>query len=76
MEAAFGQEGEAAVLGATALEGLGLIVDPVAKKLIPRDLLALGHRAIRDPSGENTGLIFLRSSRVSCLGSPSGRILT
>ena len=38
------QEGEAAVLGATALQGLGLIVDPVAKKLIPRDLLALGHR--------------------------------
>jgi len=44
VEVAFGQEGEAAVLGVTALEGLGLIVDPVAKKLIPRDLLALGHR--------------------------------
>jgi clan AA aspartic protease len=44
VEVAFDREGEAAVLGATALEGLGLIVDPVAKKLIPRDLLALGHR--------------------------------
>lgn len=44
VEVAFGQEDEAAVLGATALEGLGLIVDPVAKKLVPRDLLALGHR--------------------------------
>ena len=30
-----------AVLGATALEGLGFMVDQVAKKLIPRDLLAL-----------------------------------
>jgi clan AA aspartic protease len=44
VEVAFGQKGEAAVLGATALEGLGLLVDPVVKKLIPRDLLALGHR--------------------------------
>ena len=38
---AFGEAGEAAVLGATALEGLGLLVDPVAKKLVPRSLLAL-----------------------------------
>jgi hypothetical protein len=30
-----------AVLGATALEGLGFMIDPVAKKLVPRDLLAL-----------------------------------
>ena len=44
LEVAFGETGEAAVLGATALEGLGLMVDPVAKKLVPRDLLALGHR--------------------------------
>src|SRR3989338_7846831 len=44
VDVAFGQEGEAAVLGATALEGLGLMVDPVAKKLIPRDLLALSPR--------------------------------
>jgi len=41
VEVAFGEAGEAAVLGATALEGLGLLVDPVAKKLIPRSLLAL-----------------------------------
>src|SRR6266568_7679867 len=38
---AFGEPGEEAVLGATALEGLGFVVDPVAKKLIPRNLLAL-----------------------------------
>ncbi len=38
---ALGEPGEEAVLGATALEGLGFVVDPVAKKLIPRDLLAL-----------------------------------
>ncbi len=39
--AAFGEAGEEAVLGATALEGLGFAVDPVEKKLMPRDLLAL-----------------------------------
>jgi len=44
IEVAFAEAGETAVLGATALEGLGLMVDPVAKKLVPRDLLALGHR--------------------------------
>ena len=41
VQVAFGEPGEEAVLGATALEGLGFMVDPVAKKLIPRDLLAL-----------------------------------
>ena len=41
VEVAFGQPGEEAVLGATALEGLGFMIDPVAKKLVPRDLLAL-----------------------------------
>ena len=41
VEVAVGEPGEEAVLGATALEGLGFAVDPVAKKLIPRDLLAL-----------------------------------
>ncbi len=39
---AFGEPGEEAVLGATALEALGFVVDPVAKKLVPRDLRALG----------------------------------
>lgn len=39
--AAFGEAGEAAVLGATALESLGLLVDPVAQKLIPRNLRML-----------------------------------
>ncbi len=38
---AFGEPGEEAALGATALEALGFAVDPVEKKLIPRDLLAL-----------------------------------
>jgi len=32
--------------------------------------------AMREPSAENTGLIFARPSRVSCCGAPSGRILT
>ena len=41
VQVAFGEPGEAAVLGATALEGLGFVVDPVGKKLVPRDLLAL-----------------------------------
>ena len=41
VQVAFGEPGEEAVLGATALEGLGFMVEPVAKKLIPRDLLAL-----------------------------------
>lgn len=41
---AFGEPGEEAVLGATALETLGLMVDPVGKKLIPRNLLALAER--------------------------------
>jgi clan AA aspartic protease len=41
VEVAFGEPGEEAVLGATALEGLGFMVDPVAKKLVPRDLRAL-----------------------------------
>jgi len=41
VEVAFGEAGEEAVLGATALEGLGLLVDPVGKKLLPRNLLAL-----------------------------------
>jgi predicted aspartyl protease len=38
---AFGEPGEEAVLGATAPEILGFAVDPAAKKLVPRDLLAL-----------------------------------
>lgn len=38
---AFGEAGEAAVLGATALESLGLLVDPVAQKLIPCNLRML-----------------------------------
>jgi clan AA aspartic protease len=38
---AFAEAGEESVLGATALEALGFAVDPVEKKLIPRDLFAL-----------------------------------
>jgi len=38
---AFGESGEHPILGATALETLGLVVDPVGEKLIQRNLLAL-----------------------------------
>ena len=41
VQVAFGEPGEEAVLGATSLEGLGFLVDPVGRKLVPRDLLAL-----------------------------------
>lgn len=41
VQVAFGEPGEAQVLGATALEGLGFMVDPVAKRLVPRELMAL-----------------------------------
>ena len=41
VEVAFGEPGEEAVLGATALEGLGFMVDPVGKRLVPRNLFAL-----------------------------------
>ena len=37
----FADENDTPVLGATALEILGFAVDPIAKKLVPRDLLAL-----------------------------------
>lgn len=38
---AFGEAGEHAILGATALETLGLVVDPVGETLIQRNLLLL-----------------------------------
>jgi clan AA aspartic protease len=38
---AFAEAGEEPVLGATALEALGFVADPVEQKLIPRRLLAL-----------------------------------
>lgn len=37
----FAEPGDAAVLGAVALESLGLMVDPVARRLVPRRFLAL-----------------------------------
>lgn len=37
----FGEPGEESVLGATALEALGFMVDPVEQKLIPRTLRML-----------------------------------
>jgi clan AA aspartic protease len=46
VQVAFGEDGEAAVLGATSLEGLGFMVDPVGEKLVARDLRQL--RAYRD----------------------------
>jgi predicted aspartyl protease len=41
VQVAFGDPGEEAVLGATALEGLGFMVDPMEGKLVPRNLRAL-----------------------------------
>ena len=35
----FGEEEDAAVLGLTVLELLGLVVDPVDQRLVPRDYL-------------------------------------
>jgi clan AA aspartic protease len=46
VQVAFGEDGEAAVLGATSLEGLGFMVDPVGERLVARDLRQL--RAQRD----------------------------
>lgn len=37
----FAEAGDAGVLGAVALESLGLMVDPIAQRLIPRRFLAL-----------------------------------
>lgn len=45
---AFGEPGEEAVLGVTALESLGFVIDPVAQKLVPRDLLALRANVLRE----------------------------
>lgn len=42
--AVFAEEGDGAILGATALEALGVAVDPVRKKLLPHDLMALARR--------------------------------
>ena len=41
VQVAFGEEGEEAVLGATSLEGLGFMVDPVGEKLVARGLRQL-----------------------------------
>ena len=35
------QPGDAQLLGATALETLGFAVDPIARRLLPRELLAM-----------------------------------
>lgn len=44
---AFGEPGEDAILGVTALESLGFLIDPVGQKLVPRDLRQL--RATHSP---------------------------
>jgi clan AA aspartic protease len=41
VQVAFGEDGEEAVLGATSLEGLGFMVDPIGEKLVARDLRQL-----------------------------------
>ena len=43
--AVFAEAGEGAMLGAAALEELGVVVDPVDKKLLPHDLMAVGASA-------------------------------
>jgi predicted aspartyl protease len=43
----FAEAGEGSVLGATALEALGVAVDPVDKRLLPRDLLALNTTGVQ-----------------------------
>jgi predicted aspartyl protease len=47
VQVAFGEPGEEPVLGATSLEGLGFMVDPVGQKLIPRDLRQLAVMSLR-----------------------------
>ncbi len=37
----FAEPGEGSMLGGTALEAFGVAVDPVERKLLPRDLMAL-----------------------------------
>ncbi len=37
----FAEPGDGVVVGAVALESLGLVVDPIARRLIPRRFLAL-----------------------------------
>jgi clan AA aspartic protease len=44
VQVAFGEEGEEAVLGATSLEGLGFMVDPIGERLVARDLRQLKTR--------------------------------
>jgi predicted aspartyl protease/predicted RNase H-like HicB family nuclease len=41
----FAEPAESSILGATALEALGVTIDPVGEKLLPRDLMALGASA-------------------------------
>ena len=48
---AYGEPGEQAVLGLTALEALGFVAGPVAKKLIPRNLRALYAAGTNEASG-------------------------
>jgi clan AA aspartic protease len=43
--AVFAEEGDGCILGAAALEELGMVVDPVDKRLLPHDLMAVGARA-------------------------------
>ena len=45
----FGEEGDSSVLGVTALEAIGLEVDPVGGVLRPTDLLMLAATANREP---------------------------
>jgi predicted aspartyl protease len=61
---AFGEPGEEAVVGATALEVLGFLVDPTDGKLVPRNLRALMARLRSLPAIS----VFIRDLRYVTMG--------
>ena len=64
VQVAFAEPGEEAVLGATSLDGLGFMVDPVGQKLIPRDLRQLRTAPPSDSTHllEDTFNLWMRST--------------
>ena len=65
MPIAFSEPGAEAVLGATALESLGFMVDPVAQKLIARNLRML--RVCTWGTNGECGAYSLGRSELVCL---------
>ncbi len=64
---AFGEPGEEALLGATALEALGFMVDPVGKRLVARNLYALRASKLTVNSRQLTVPMSAANSRLSTL---------